>query len=346
MASFSPRQPPPSKKTQHFFLSSLMASPSPRTTKLLGTGNKIKSSNKPTTVSSSSGTSILVGGGGILSNSTSPSSRPLDPDDVITFEFKPAPINPAVELTTTTSSLPPIINHASKQQALTGRGGTSKIYKPGSSEGAQSARRSDSIISILPHQKLNSAAMASVAARASHDQKVCVFDVNSGNIHISNNRDVDRSRLVTKLYQQLQNNESLKKQFTQVAAQLPLSRRKELANETLERFHQNKQKAMLARKMLPEAVSRHRANILKHLEIDRCFGDLSKDTSELAAVRISSAAVDALLYHEAQKVADAQLKQQRSLILPEGVRPVDVLEMRLDAWRRQNVPFGVRTLVQ
>jgi hypothetical protein len=198
----------------------------------------------------------------------------------------------------------------------------------------------------LPHQKLNSAAMAAVTAQAQHDHKVCVFDVNSGDIHISNNRDVDRNRLISKLHQQMQSNESLKKQFAQVASQLTLVRRKELANESLTRFHQNKQKAMLSRKVLPDNVSRHRANILKHLEIDRCFGDLSKDTSELSSVRISSAAVDALIYHEAQKVADAQLKQQRALILPEGARPVDVLEMRLDAWRRQNVPFAPRTLVQ
>lgn len=320
---------------------------------------------------------MIVGDGGMLSNSTSPSSRPLDPDDVVTFQFKPT--KPTQPLESSSSiSLPPITSSATtatsaaagKSNSISFIGGgatttarnttnTSRMYstlKPqnvrkgtlspiSSSSNHASSARSNSIVSILPHQKLNSAAMASVSARAAHDQKVCVFDVNSGNIFISNNRDVDRNRLVAKLYQQMQNNESLKKQFSQVAGQLPLSRRKELANETLERFHQNKQKAMLARKMLPDAVSRHRANILKHLEIDRCFGDLSKDTSELAAVRISSAAVDALLFHEALKVADAQLKQQRSLILPEGVRPVDVLEMRLDAWRRQNVPFGVRSLV-
>ena len=192
----------------------------------------------------------------------------------------------------------------------------------------------------------NSSAMAAMAAQAHEQRKVCMFDVSTGAIEITNSRDTDRGRLVAQLYHGMQHNETMKSQLFQVVMQKSLADRTELARSTLARFHTNKQRAMFSRKVLPDVVSRHRANLLKHLEIERCFGDLSKDTSELAAVRIASAAVDQMLFLEAQKVADAQLKQQRSLVLPDAVKPVDVLEMRIDAYRRQHVPFPPRRIVE
>lgn len=197
---------------------------------------------------------------------------------------------------------------------------------------------------VAPRAKLNQATLAAARARAQEQRKICFFDITEGCIEIKNHRNVDQNRLVAQIYKEYQHSDTLKKQFLQVVEQMSLARKKELAMETLARFHETQERAMLARKMLPECVSRHRSNILKHLKIEFTFGDLSKDTSTLSDVRIASAAVDALLFHEATKVADAEMKQRKALVMPDGMRPVDVLEMRLDAWRRKEVPFGPKTI--
>lgn len=196
----------------------------------------------------------------------------------------------------------------------------------------------------MPRTKLNYSTLAAARARAASHHKICVFNVHDGAIEITNTRDSDKARIVKALYAEMQHNAAMKAQFMQVVELMPLKRRRDLALESLNRFHEAALRANLARKVLPEVVSRHRASLLKHLEVDRVFGDLSKDTSTLASVRIASAAVDALLYQEAVKVAEQQMKQRRALVLPETTRPTDVLEMRLDAWRRQNVPFGPRNV--
>ena len=154
-----------------------------------------------------------------------------------------------------------------------------------------------------------------------------------------------RSTLIRKKYKSFLENAAKVTEAEQHVDRLSLREKMALALQSLRRRHREEWDRMVRRGVFSDEVARERANVLFRIEVDNTIGHINSDTKELSVIRIHNAAADAILFNEAQRLADVEIQQFLCEILPDSVTPVDVLELSLDAYRQAHVPHPPRRLL-
>lgn len=171
------------------------------------------------------------------------------------------------------------------------------------------------------------------------------FDPTTGSVTVTLSAFPSRSTLIVQNYKKLVSDQQKIAEVGEYVARLPLSRRKELAIESAQRKSVSDFASMMRRDVFDQEVCLHRAQAALRMSIEHMLGDMNHDTRELSLIRVNSAAVDAVLFAEAERLADQTIKQHLTKVVPDSTTTVDILEMRLDAWRRNNVPQPPRVVL-
>ena len=177
-------------------------------------------------------------------------------------------------------------------------------------------------------------------------QAVRTFDAATGEVRLSAFGIPKRSYLVAHQYRKMLTNDMKMQEIASYVARMPLKRQRALAIESALQKHQDEFGRMVSRDVYAPEVSFQRAEIMYRMAIHNMVGHLSADTRELSMIRIHSAAVDTVVYQEAEKVADQQIKQHLAKVVPDSTSGIDILSMTLDAWRRINVPEPPRRVIE
>jgi hypothetical protein len=174
---------------------------------------------------------------------------------------------------------------------------------------------------------------------------VRTFDIATGTVKTARSAVPKRESLVAAHYGRFRRDEGKINEMAEYVARMPVQRQRDLAVQATLRRHQAEHRRMVQRDVFSEAVSEARASVAYRMAVHNMIGHLREDTRELSLIRIHTAAVDALLYAEAEKLADQRIKQQLAQVVPDSTTSIDILSMKLDAWRRHNIPEPPRRIV-
>lgn len=128
---------------------------------------------------------------------------------------------------------------------------------------------------------------------------------------------------------------------------LPISRQQELAMACHERRHRGLFQSMRHRDVFDVDVHKQRAAVSYRLAVEDVTTRFENpSTRELARIRIAGAAVDETLWRDARKAATDVVAEAQQQLIPVGTSRVELLGLRLDAWRKRHVPQPPRRLMR
>jgi hypothetical protein len=128
--------------------------------------------------------------------------------------------------------------------------------------------------------------------------------------------------------------------------ELPFAKQLDLALQSHKRHSKLHLRLMSKRQVLLDEASNCRAHTQFEIAIGDMVNHLGKDTEELSLLRVHYSATDELLHRQAQRMAEMELDRFAHHLLSDDVTKVDILMLRLDAFRHRNVPLPPRRTPQ
>ncbi len=173
------------------------------------------------------------------------------------------------------------------------------------------------------------------------------FDHATGNVVVHEGKAMPNTAATAELlYEKLWTQPSQVSDAEATARELPFPRQLDLALQSHKRHSKTNLRLMSKRQVLLAEASRCRAQTQFEVAIGDMLSHLGKDTEELSLLRVHYSATDELLHRQAQRMAEMELDRFAHHLLSDDVTKVDILTLRLDAFRHNNVPLPPRRIPQ
>ena len=173
------------------------------------------------------------------------------------------------------------------------------------------------------------------------------FDHATGDVIVHEGKTMPNTAAITeRLYEELWTQPGQVADAEHAARDLPLEKQLDLAMISHKRQSMVSLRNMLRRHVLHDEASTCRAQTTFEVTIGDMVSHLGKDTEELSKLRVHYAATDELLHRQARRMAEMELDRFAHHLLSEDVTKVDVLILRLDAFRQKHVPLPPRRTPQ
>lgn len=172
------------------------------------------------------------------------------------------------------------------------------------------------------------------------------FDHSSGEVTVKSKAAVPkRSTLVRQRYYELWADPDKVEEAEQLVRKLASAKKSEYAVASVKRRHAEILSKILRKGVFSPEIAHCRINVSLRIALEELIGHLGMDTAELSHIRVHNAATDTVLYLEAERRADEELKRFVAKILPSSTTAVDLMEMAIDSYRQRHVPPPPRRLV-
>jgi hypothetical protein len=173
------------------------------------------------------------------------------------------------------------------------------------------------------------------------------FDHATGNVIVHEGKLMPNTAAITeRLYEKLWTDEAQVTDAEAAAHEMPFPKLLDLALLSQTRHAKQSLRQMSRKQILLDEASRCRAQTTLAVAVGDMVSHLGKDTEELSLLRVHYHATDELLHRQAQRMAEMELDRFAHHLLSDEVTPVDVLTLRLDAFRQNNVLLPPRRILQ
>ena len=200
--------------------------------------------------------------------------------------------------------------------------------------------------SLSPQQDLNVTTSLRSQLHQLDSTMLRTFDSKTGQVTVNHASTVPkRANLVRRHYLAYWRNPKKVAESEELVRRLPFKTRKKYAIESVKRKHQEELQRIIAKDVFDQEVALHRVNVSLQMSLEHIVGQLDSETRELSMIRMESAATDAVLYKEAERVADAEIQHFHAKVIPAGTTAVQLMSMAIDSYKERFVPAPPRQLV-